>query len=75
MISKISKHATYASSTSGPTFGAGTGIYIASNSNASLTSFPNITNSYYQRPHGISDHYFLNGQKKFKVSEIEVFQV
>ena len=75
MINKNSTYAALGHFGFGPVFDGETGISIASNSNASKSSSSNINNCVFQRPDDVSDPFFLNGQKHFKVSEIEVYQV
>ena len=67
-------NAIYDYSEYGPTFGEGYDIHIASNSNASEESYSNIGPTY-DKPDDMFDPDFLNGQRNFEVSEIEVFQV
>ena len=58
----------------GPTFGSGHDIHIPPNSNAGIGSYCKVGTTY-NMPEGVSDPYFLNGQKHFKVAEIEIFQL
>ena len=73
-INTNNKSAIFDNPEYGPTFGGGHDIHIASNSNASEASYSKIGHTYH-RPNDMSDPHFLNGQKHFRVSEIEVFQV
>jgi len=73
-INTNNKSAIFDNPEYGPTFGGGHDIHIASSSNTSEESYFNIGTTY-DRPNDISDPNFLNGQRNFKVSEIEVFQV
>ena len=57
----------------GPTFGDGD-IDIFSESTLNETHESEVGTTY-EMPNGISDPYFLNGKKKFRVAEIEVFQL
>eukprot|EP01091_Cochliopodium_minus_P016983 TRINITY_DN6534_c0_g1_i1.p1 TRINITY_DN6534_c0_g1~~TRINITY_DN6534_c0_g1_i1.p1 ORF type:complete len:203 (-),score=50.59 TRINITY_DN6534_c0_g1_i1:85-693(-) len=66
------------SSNYGPTFGGGNDIYISDNCNANLNSFSNLGHSYSGCHHKFENNEaksFLCGAAKFKVEEIEVWQL
>ena len=61
---------------SGPTFGAGHDIYIASNSNTSRESYSNLGRSFFFTSFNtgtVSAQSFLAGARNFQTLEIEVF--
>lgn len=70
-------HAICTSPLFGPTFGSGYDLQIGSNNDLRMGK-AYIGNTY-QRPHWMSDSFFLSGNKEdpssFTASEIEVFQV
>lgn len=63
--------AIYCCSSSGPTFGAGSDLYICNSPNSYNCSV-NLDNTY-QCPVGQNGHYFLTGSPTFTVQEMEVF--
>lgn len=56
----------------GPTFGGGHDLFIATGANANFNSKSYLGNTY-QCPANAGSSSFLAGQKKFSVSELEVF--
>eukprot|EP01091_Cochliopodium_minus_P005578 TRINITY_DN15484_c0_g1_i1.p1 TRINITY_DN15484_c0_g1~~TRINITY_DN15484_c0_g1_i1.p1 ORF type:complete len:384 (-),score=79.88 TRINITY_DN15484_c0_g1_i1:71-1222(-) len=66
------------SSNYGPTFGGGNDIYISDNCNSNSNSYSNLGHSYSGCPHkfeSVEAKTFLCGSYKFRVDEIEVYQL
>ena len=66
------------SSNYGPTFGGGNDIYISDNCNSNANSYSNLGHSFSGCPHkfeSVEAKTFLCGSYKFRVEELEVWQL
>lgn len=70
---KRPSYAIYRGSSYGPTFGAGSDIWIADNANSNTNSYTSFGDSYLV-PSGVKDRYtILAGTRAFSPDEVEVF--